>query len=90
MKKYYRQGSSIFEFDFDTQQVVCVTENAFNKGIVISDGAGGPFGNMANSFSSSISEPSRFGEPTLESSVEEFQTAFTQAYQTITSASLTL
>lgn len=90
MKKYYKQGGSLFQFDFDNQMMVCVTENTFNKGIVISDGMGGPFESMANSFSSSISNPVRLGEPTTESTEEEFQAAFSYAYQTITSASLTL
>ena len=40
MKKYYKQGSSIFELDFNKQRMTCVTENVFNKGVVISEGIG--------------------------------------------------
>jgi hypothetical protein len=90
MEKYYKQGGSIFKFDFDNQKVVCITDSTFNKGIVISDGMGGPFESMVNSFSSSLSNSVRVGEPTLESSEEEFQTAFVYAYESITSASLGL
>jgi hypothetical protein len=92
MKKYYKQGSSIFELDFTNQKMICVTDNLFNKGIVISDGMSSAFEGMANSFSSSLSEGIRggFGEPTLESSEEEFSAAFKYAYGNINSASLAL
>jgi hypothetical protein len=90
MKKYYKQGSSIFELDFEKEKMTCVTENLFNKGIVISEGMAGPFQSMANSFSSSLTIQNRGGEPTLESSEEEFAAAFRYAYQNITSASLGL
>jgi hypothetical protein len=90
MKQYYKQGSSIFEFDFEKQKMTCITENIFNKGIVISEGMAGPFQSMANSFSASISNPVGVGEPTLESSQEEFSAAFNYAYEIITSASLNL
>jgi hypothetical protein len=92
MKKYYKQGSSIFELDFNNQKMTCVTENVFNKGIVVSEGVSGPFIAMANSFSSSVSEGVRsgFGEPTLESTEAEFKTAFIYAYEMLTSASAQL
>lgn len=90
MEKYYKQGGSIFKFDFENQKVICITDNTFNKGIIISDGMGGPFESMVNSFSSSAANEVRVGEPTVESTQEEFQTAFSYAYQSITSASLGL
>jgi hypothetical protein len=91
MKKYYKQGSSIFELDFEKQRMTCVTENMFNKGIVISEGMPGPFGSMAMSFSSSLNNQDRIGgEPTLESSQEEYSAAFRYAHENITSASLNL
>jgi hypothetical protein len=91
MKKYYKQGSSIFELDFEKQKMTCVTENMFNKGIVISEGMTGPFESMAMSFSSSLNNQNRIGgEPTLESSQEEFGAAFRYAHENITSASLDL
>lgn len=92
MKKYYKQGSSIFKFDFETETMTCVTENIFNKGIVISDGMSGPFQSMASSFSSSISNNNdiRMGEPTTETTEEEFAAAFKYAHDSITSASLAL
>lgn len=90
MKQYYKQGTSIFEFDFDNQKMICVTENIFNKGIVISDGMAGPFQSMANSFSASMANPNSVGQPTLESTQEEFSAAFRYAYENITSASLGL
>ena len=90
MKKYYKQGSSIFELDFNNQKMTCVTENMFNKGIVVSEGMAGPFQSMANSFSASIATPNGVGEPTLESTQEEFSAAFRYAYENITSASLGL
>jgi hypothetical protein len=90
MKKYYKQGSSIFELDFNNQKMTCVTENLFNKGIVVSEGMSGPFIAMANSFSSSLSLPVGNGEMTLESNEQEFKTAFVYAYETLTSASIEL
>ena len=91
MKKYYKQGSSIFELDFEKEKMTCVTENMFNKGIVISEGMPGPFNSMVNSFSSSLNNENRMGgEPTLESSQEEFAAAFRYAHENITSASLDL
>jgi len=91
MKKYYKQGSSIFQLDFEKQKMTCVTENMFNKGIVISEGMAGPFESMAQSFSSSLSIENRSGgEPTLESSEQEFTAAFRYAFENITSASLAL
>lgn len=91
MKKYYKQGSSIFELDFNNQKMTCVTENVFNKGIVVSEGMSGPFIAMANSFSSSLSVGSvGNGEMTLESNEQEFKTAFAYAYETLTSASIEL
>jgi hypothetical protein len=91
MKKYYKQGSSIFELDFNNQKMTCVTENVFNKGIVVSEGMSGPFIAMANSFSSSLSlGPVGNGEMTMESNEQEFKTAFLYAYETLTSASVEL
>jgi hypothetical protein len=92
MKKYYKQGSSIFGLDFTNQKMICVTDNLFNKGIVISEGMSSAFEGMANSFSSSLSEGVRsgFGEPTLESTEDEFTSAFNYALGNITSASLVL
>ena len=91
MKKYYKQGSSIFELDFNNQKMTCVTENVFNKGIVVSEGMSGPFIAMANYFSSSLSVGSfGNGEMTLESNEQEFKTAFAYAYETLTSASIEL
>ncbi len=90
MKKYYKQGSSIFELDFEKQKMTCVTENIFNKGIVISEGMSGPFESMAASFSSSLSIQNRGGEPTVESNQEEFTAAFRYAHEMITSASINL
>jgi hypothetical protein len=92
MKKYYKQGSSIFELDFTNEKMKCVTDNLFNKGIVISEGIPSAFQGMANSFSSSLSDGARsgFGEPTLESTEDEFISAFNYALENITSASLAL
>jgi hypothetical protein len=90
MKKYYKQGSSIFELDFDKQKMTCITENLFNKGIVVSEGMPGPFESMANSFSSSLSDVSRGGESIISSNEEEFKAAFSIAYELITSASVEL
>jgi hypothetical protein len=91
MKKYYKQGSSYFELDFDTEQMTCVTENMFNKGIVVSEGMSGPFMGMANSFSSSLANPPvGMGEPVLASNDEEFAAAFKVTYEMITSASFNL
>ena len=90
MKKYYKQGSSIFELDFDKQKMTCITENLFNKGIVVSEGMPGPFESMANSFSSSLSDVSRGGESIISSNEEEFKVAFSIAYELITSASAEL
>ncbi len=91
MKKYYKQGSSIFELDFDKQKMTCITENLFNKGIVVSEGMPGPFESMANSFSSSLSDVSRgAGESIISSTEEEFKAAFSIAYELITSASAEL
>ena len=91
MKKYYKQGSSIFELNFEKQRMTCVTENIFNKGIVVSEGMSGPFIAMANSFSSSLSlAPVGHGEMTMESNEQEFKTAFIYAYEMITSASAQL
>jgi hypothetical protein len=70
--------------------MTCVTENLFNKGIVVSEGMSGPFIAMANSFSSSLSLPVGNGEMTLESNEQEFKTAFVYAYETLTSASIEL
>jgi hypothetical protein len=89
MKKYYKQGSSIFELDFEKEKMTCITENIFNKGIVISEGMPGPFQSMANSFSSSLSSGvASSGEPLMNSTEEEFKAAFSYAYEIITSASL--
>jgi hypothetical protein len=91
MKKYYKQGSSIFELDFNNQKMTCVTENMFNKGIVVSEGMAGPFNAMATSFSSSVSlGPVGNSEMTLESNEQEFKAAFVYAYEMITSASIEL
>ena len=91
MKKYYKQGSSIFELDFNKQRMTCVTENMFNKGVVISEGMSGPFNAMAISFSSSLSlGPVGNGEMTLESNEQEFKVAFVYAYEMLTSASIEL
>ena len=91
MKKYYKQGSSYFELDFETEKMTCVTENMFNKGIVVSEGMTGPFMGMANSFSSSLANPpAGMGEPVLESNGEEFSAAFKYSFEMITSASLNL
>lgn len=91
MKKYYKQGSSIFELDFTNEKMICVTDNLFNKGIVISEGMSGAFLGMANSFSSSLSQGVRnFGEATLESTEDEFTSAFNYALENINSASLAL
>lgn len=91
MKKYYKQGSSIFELDFTNEKMICVTDNLFNKGIVISEGMSGAFLGMANSFSSSLSQGVRnFGEATLESTEDEFAAAFNYALENINSASLAL
>jgi len=89
MKKYYKQGGSLFELNFEKEKITCVTENVFNKGIVISEGMSGPFQSMANSFSSSISiGVIGNGQATLESSEEEFTAAFNYAFEMITSASI--
>jgi hypothetical protein len=91
MKKYYKQGSSYFELNFDNEKMTCVTENMFNKGIVVSEGMTGPFMGMANSFSSSVSMPAvGMGEPVLESNEDEFTSAFKVTYDMITSASFTV
>ena len=91
MKKYYKQGSSIFELDFEKEKMTCVTENMFNKGIVISEGMSGPFISMANSFSSSVSTESvGTGESMAESNEQEFRNAFNYSYEMLTSASLEL
>lgn len=91
MKKYYKQGSSYFELDFGSEKMTCITENMFNKGIVVSEGMQEPFYGMANSFSSSIGQsPVGRGEPTLESNEEEFTAAFKVTYEMITSASFDL
>ena len=91
MKKYYKQGSSIFELDFNKQRMTCVSENVFNKGVVISEGMSGPFNAMAISFSSSLSlGPVGNGEMTLESNEQEFKAAFVYAYEMLTSASIEL
>jgi hypothetical protein len=51
----------------------------------------GPFQSMANSFSSSISDTDRVGgEPIVVSTQEEFNAAFSIAYENITSASFNL
>lgn len=91
MKKYYKQGSSIFELDFTKEKITCVTENMFNKGIVVSEGMPGPFNSMANSFSSSVSLGIiGNGEATMDSSEQEFKAAFNYAYEMLTSASIEL
>jgi hypothetical protein len=92
MKKYYKQGSSIFELDFTNQKMICVTDNLFNKGIVVSEGMPSAFQGMATTFSSSLSEGARsgFGEPTLESTQGEFLGAFNYALENINSASLAI
>jgi hypothetical protein len=91
MKQYYKQGSSIFELDFEKEKMICITENLFNKGIVISEGMSGPFQNMANSFSSSLSDArSVGGESIVASTKEEFNAAFSITYENITSASFNL
>lgn len=91
MKKYYKQGSSIFELDFENEKMTCITENLFNKGIVISEGMSGPFQSMANSFSSSLSSGiASSGESLTDSSEDEFKAAFAYAYEMITSASINL
>lgn len=91
MKKYYKQGSSIFELDFEKEKMTCITENLFNKGIVVSEGMSGPFQSMANSFSSSLSDISRIGgESIIASTEDEFKAAFVIAYELITSASIEL
>lgn len=91
MKKYYKQGSSYFELDFNTEKMTCVTENMFNKGIVVSEGMTGPFMGMANSFSSSLSAGAvGMGEPVLESDETEFSSAFRVTYEMITSASFSV
>ncbi len=91
MKKYYKQGSSIFELDFTKEKMICVTENLFNKGIVVSQGMSGPFQSMANSFSASLSDTSRgSGESIISSNEEEFKAAFAIAHQLIATASIEL
>ena len=92
MKKYYKQGSSIFELDFTKEKMTCITENLFNKGIIVSEGMSGPFQSMANSFSSSLAEGIRVGsgESIMGSTDEEFKAAFSVAYEMITSSSLEL
>jgi hypothetical protein len=91
MKKYYKQGGSYFELNFNAEKMTCVTENMFNKGIVVSEGMGEPFYGMANSLSASISLGAvGRGEPTLESNEEEFTAAFKVTYEMITSASFDL
>ena len=91
MKKYYKQGSSYFELNFNTEKMTCVTENMFNKGIVVSEGMSGPFQGMAQSFSSSLSIGAvGMGEPVLQSNEEEFTAAFRVTYEMITSASFNL
>jgi len=91
MKKYYKQGSSYFELNFNTEKMTCVTENMFNKGIVVSEGMSGPFQGMAQSFSSSLSIGAvGMGEAVLLSNEEEFTAAFRVTYEMITSASFDL
>lgn len=91
MKKYYKQGSSLFQLDFENQRLTCITDNMFNKGIVISEGMPGPFNAMANSFSSSLSIGAiGMGEATIESTEDEFKAAFVYAHEMITSASIAL
>ena len=91
MKKYYKQGSSIFELDFEKEKMTCITENLFNKGIVISEGMPGPFKSMAHSFSSSLSDTTYNNNESIVSTTEdEFKAAFSIAYELIASASLEL
>jgi hypothetical protein len=91
MKKYYKQGSSYFELNFDSEKMTCVTENMFNKGIVVSEGMTGPFMGMAQSFSSSLAAGAiGMGEPVLESDENEFASAFRITHEMITSASFDL
>jgi hypothetical protein len=91
MKKFYKQGSSYFELDFTKESITCVTENLYNKGIVVSSDMQEPFYGMANSFSSSAGQPAiGRGEPTLECNEGEFTAAFKVTYEMITSASFNL